>query len=123
MDRGVVLDTIDTVVCVQVLVESDLEDRSTTLTANDGAVGKEEDPYSVPLLSVSLDHVLLIADPVLVPSVDSSGVVDTEDINVLNLKASPFKLVDDPTERAGSIRTREDILIHEKAPDEILILP
>lgn len=48
-------------------------------------------------------------------------------------------LVDDPTERAGSIRTREDVLIHEEAPrnvsvdrmstrykivpDEILILP
>lgn len=92
MNRGVVLDTIDTVICIQVLVEGNLEDGGTPLTANNGAVGKEEDPDSVPLLSIGFDNVLLVADPVQVPPVDGSGVVDTEDIDVLNFKTSPFEL-------------------------------
>jgi len=32
-------------------------------------------------------------------------------------------LVDDPSKRARSVGTREDMLVHEKTPDEILILP
>lgn len=133
MDRGVILDTFNPVICVQVLVEGDLEYGSTPLTADDGAVGKEEDPDSVPLLAVGFDYILLVFDPVLIPPVDSSGVVNAEDINVFDFKTCPFQLwivshvcsvfvikmtclADDPTKRTGSIRTREDVLVHEEAP-------
>lgn len=92
MDRSVVLDALDTMVRVQVLVKRDLEDGGTTLATDDDAVGEEEDPNPVPLLAVGLDDVLLIANPVLVPPVDSGGVVDAKDVNILNLETSALKL-------------------------------
>ncbi len=92
MDRGVILDTLNTVIRVQVLMKSNLEDGGASLTADDSAVGEEEDPDSVPLLSVGLDHVLLIVDPVHIPPVDGCRVMNTKDINVFDFKTSTFKL-------------------------------
>ena len=83
---------------------------------DDGRVRKEEDPDAVPTLAVDLDHLLLVADPVLVPAPDGSRVVDTEDIDVLDFKASGLDLLDNPAEGARSIRAGEDVLVHEETP-------
>lgn len=49
--------------------------------------------------------------------------MDAKDIDVLNLKAGRLNLFDDPPEGARRVGTREDILVHEEAPDEVLVLP
>ena len=46
-----------------------------------------------------------------------------EDVDVLDLESGSLDLGDDPTERAGRIRTGENVFVHEEAPNEILILP
>ena len=90
---------------------------------DDGRVRKEEDPDAVPTLAVDLDHLVLVADPVPVPAPDGRRVVHAEDIDILNLEASCLHLVDDPAEGTRGVRTGEDVLVHEEAPNEILILP
>lgn len=116
VDRSVVGHTLNTMESVQVLVHGDLEHRSTSLSekkkkkvcksstrkqkdmkkshipADNGAVRQEEDPDSVPSVTVNRGHLVLVADPVLVPSVNGGRVVDTEDVNVLDFKASTFEL-------------------------------
>lgn len=42
--------------------------------------------------------------------------MDTEDVDVLDFEASALELSDNPTEGAGSIRTREDVFVHEETP-------
>lgn len=49
--------------------------------------------------------------------------MDTNGIDVLNLKSGTLQLVDDPSQRSGGIGTREDVLVHEETPDEVLVLP
>lgn len=44
-------------------------------------------------------------------------------IDSFDLEAGPFKLVHEPTQWCTCVRTREDVLIHEKPPDEVLVLP
>jgi len=83
---------------------------------NDRRHGQEEDPDSVPPITVLLDYLVLVADPVLVPAVDSRRVVDAKNVNVLNLKSSGLELVDDPAKRTGGVCTGEDILVHEDTP-------
>jgi hypothetical protein len=92
VDVGVVVDAIDAVVRIQVFVKSNLEDGGTALATDDGAVGEEKDPNPVPPLSIGFYDVVLIADPVLIPSVNSSRVVNTENINVFYLKTCTFEL-------------------------------
>jgi hypothetical protein len=68
--------------------------------ADDGRICQEEDPDPVPSLAILEDDLLLVANPVEVPSVDSGGVVDPKDIDVLDLEASTFQLIDNPAQRA-----------------------
>jgi hypothetical protein len=85
-------DALNTVEGIQVFVKGDLEDRSRTLAADDDTVGKEEHPDPVPPLAISLDDRLLIANPVLVPPINSCRIVNTKDVNVLDFKTGALKL-------------------------------
>jgi len=62
------------------------------IPASDGAICKEEDPDPVPPIPILGNDLLLVAHPVLVPSVDCSGIVNTKNVNVLDLKTSTFQL-------------------------------
>lgn len=79
--------------------------------------------YSEPALAVLGLDLLAVAHPVAVPAPESSTVVNTNGVNALDLEASTLKLVDSPAERSRGVSTREDVLVHEKTPDEILVLP
>ena len=61
--------------------------------ASDRAVSQEEDPNPVPAITILGDDTLLVADPVLVPSVDSRRVVNTQNVDVLDLEAGTLQLV------------------------------
>lgn len=67
-------------------------------------------------LAVLLNDLVLVGDPVLVPAVDRGGVVHAEDVDLLDLEAGSFDLVDDPPERAGRVGAGEDVFVHEQAP-------
>jgi hypothetical protein len=49
--------------------------------------------------------------------------VNANGVNTLDLESSALKLIYDETDGGGSIGTREDILVHEQTPDQILKLP
>ena len=145
VDRVVARDAEDARVRVQVLVERELEDRRPALPINtkgtqivsqhartgrmlhvpsdDGRIREEEDPDPIPALAVRLDHFLPVPDPVLVPPPDCRRVVHTEHVDVLHLEPGRLDLGHDPPERARRVRAREDVLVHEQAPDEVLVLP
>lgn len=137
-----VVDTLNTVSRVDVLDESDLVASSGTLAGNDGAVSEEELPdleshcqhcaihsihssttHSEPAITILGDNLLLVRHPVSVPSPESRGVVHTNGIHSLDLKTSTLELINEETKRSGSISTREYVLVHEKTPDEVLVLP
>ena len=105
MNRRMVLNTLDTMIRVQVLVQGNLEDRCATLSTSDSRRSQEVVPGPEPLFTVLGENLVLVAEPVLVPAVESSAVVHTEDVDVLDFKASGFKLADDPSERAGGVGT------------------
>ena len=126
-------DTQNTRVTVQVLVEGQLENRSSPVPVgvcqghprtlnrflspgDDGGHGQEIDPDSVPPVTVLLGDLVLVADPVLVPAIDGGRVVNTKNINVFNLESSRLDLTDNPTKRTRSVCAREDVFVHEKAP-------
>lgn len=79
--------------------------------------------YPVPTATVLGDYFFLVADPVAVPSPQRSGVVHTDSVDSLDLKTGTLQAVDDEVERRGSVGTGEDVLVHEQAPDEVLVLP
>ena len=79
--------------------------------------------YLEPPLSVLGLHLLTVAHPVAVPAPESSRIMHTNGINALNLKSRSFESVDDESKRSASVGTRENVLVHEKTPDKILILP
>lgn len=114
---------LDTVGRVDVLDEGKLPAGGTTLARSDGRGSQEVLPDAEPALAVLGLDLVLVAHPVPVPAPESSGVVNTDSVNSLDLEAGALKLVDDEAERGGGISTREDVLIHEQTPDEVLILP
>jgi hypothetical protein len=59
---------------------------------DNGRVSQEVDPNPVPPLAILGNYFLLIGNPVLVPSPNSSGIVDTEHINVFDFKSSTLHL-------------------------------
>ncbi len=59
------LDTVDTVVSVQVLVQRKLEDGATAFTSNDDTRPEEEAPNAVHVVTVLGHHLLLVGFPVL----------------------------------------------------------
>jgi hypothetical protein len=87
-------DALNAVERIQVFVEGDLEDGCGSLATDNDTVGKEEHPDPVPPLAISLDDRLLIANPVLVPTIDSCRIVDTKDVDVLDFKTGTLKLHD-----------------------------
>jgi hypothetical protein len=137
--RELSVNPLDAVSGVQVLDECDLIAGSGALARNDGGVSKEEFPdlnilalackdlesktYSIPSVAILRQDLLLVGDPVSVPSPQSGRVVNTDSIDILDLKSCAFNCSDIVIERSRSIGTREDISVHEKTPDEILILP
>lgn len=64
-----------------------------------------------------------VSEPVPVPSPQSSGVVDTNGVNRLNLEASALKVVDEESKWGRSVSAWEDVSVHEKTPHKILVLP
>lgn len=58
----------------------------------DYRVGQEEDPNSVPPLTVLGDNLVLVANPVQVPPVQSSRVVDSENIDTPDLEVGVLEL-------------------------------
>ena len=79
--------------------------------------------YSEPALAVLGLDLLAVAHPVAVPAPQSSTVVNTNGVNALDFETSTLELVDSPAKRSRSVSTGEDVLVHEKTPDEILVLP
>lgn len=49
--------------------------------------------------------------------------MDANCINALDLKSCTLQAIDNETERGGCIGAREDVLVHEETPDEVLVLP
>lgn len=47
----------------------------------------------------------------------------TNGVNSLDFKASALEVVDNKTERSTGIGTGEDVFVHEKTPDQVLVLP
>jgi len=123
MYRGMRRNAIDTVICIEVLVQGQLENGGRTLTGDDGRVGKEEYPDTVPPFAILCHDFVLVAHPVEIPFPDSGRVMDTKDVDVLDLETGSLDLVNDPTKRARGICTGEDVLVHEKTPNKVLILP
>jgi hypothetical protein len=79
--------------------------------------------YSKPPFSVFPFHLFAVTHPVAVPTPEGCGIVNTNSVNALDLKPSAFELVNNEAERGAGVRSGKDILVHEKTPDQILILP
>lgn len=79
--------------------------------------------YSEPSVAILGNNLLLVAHPISVPSPEGCRVVDADGINALDLKPCTLEARDIESKRGRGISTREDILVHEKTPNEILILP
>jgi len=47
----------------------------------------------------------------------------SDSIDALNFETSALKFINEPTKRGRSISTREDIFVHEKPPDKVLLKP
>lgn len=116
-------DILNAVVGVQVLVEGNLVNGSTTLSGDDDGVGKEVLPDLEPSLTILGLDLLGVGHPVAVPVPKGGGVVNTVGINVPDLETSALQATDEETKRSRSIGTGEDVLVHEKTPDEIFELP
>lgn len=50
----------------------------------------------------------------MVPSKDSGRVVDTENVDLLDLEADLLKLLDDPVKGDRGVGSGEDVLVHEE---------
>jgi hypothetical protein len=93
---------------IQILMTCNLEDRSGTLTGDTTSqsvrvqfshdrIGQEIHPDSVPSDAVFCDDLLLVRDPIEVPSVQGRGIVDPKHIDRFDLEIGGFQLLDDPT--------------------------
>ena len=85
---------------------------------DDGRPCEEEDPDAVPALAVCGDDLVLVRDPVFIPSVNGGGVVHAKNIDAFDLEAGLLTLVNYPRDRAGSISAREDVFVHEETPEQ-----
>lgn len=106
-ERELGADSFDAVSRVHVLDKGDLVAGCGPLTRDDGGVGQEELPdlvssattpgslgyqtYSVPSVAVLCHDLLLIGDPVPVPSPQSGRVVDTDGIYHLHFESSTLQ--------------------------------
>lgn len=123
MQTKLVRNVLNGVSLVNVLSEHKLVTSSTTLTGSNDGRGKEELPDSEPSDTVLVDDLVLVAQPVSVPAPQSCRVVNTNVINGDGLETSTLHLVEEEREGSRSISTRENVLVHEQTPVEILVLP
>jgi hypothetical protein len=79
--------------------------------------------YPEPSFAILGNYLILVGHPVSIPLPQRGRVVDTHGINRFNFKSCTFKLVDEETKRGRSISAGENILVHEKTPNQILVLP
>lgn len=49
--------------------------------------------------------------------------MDSDGIDRLNFKSSTLQVINEESKRGRSIGSRKDVFVHEKTPDQILILP
>lgn len=85
---------------------------------NYNRVSQKENPDPIPSFAVSLDDLVSVRDPVLVPAPDCRTIMDSEYVDILNLKTGSLELAHNPAERARGVGTGEDIFVHEQAPAE-----
>ena len=109
-------DALDPWVRVQILVQCQLEHRPGSVPRNDDCARDEVHPDLVPPLSVRSDHLVLVGNPVPVPPEEGRGVVDAEDVDVLDFKPDVLDLRYDPRERARSITCGEDPTVDIESP-------
>merc|ERR1719329_1530187 len=65
------------------------------------------------------DNRLLTSAPVLEPVVDGAAVVRAEVVDALHLETRALHVVEHPIEWSARVRSGEDVLVHEHAPDEV----
>lgn len=82
------------------------------LPRRDDGISQEEGPDPVPPLAILGNTFVLVAQPVLVPSVKSSRIVYSKDVDGFDLKVGVLELGDDPVESARSVGAGEDVLVH-----------
>lgn len=82
-----------------------------------------QETYAEPTLAILGLNLIAVAHPVPVPAPQSSRVVNTNGVDGLDLEASALELVHNEAQRSTGISTGEDVLVHEQAPDEVLVLP
>lgn len=137
MEGSVERNALDTVEAVKVLVACNLEDGCRSLPSQiffqllpthapttgirkgililprrDDGISQEEGPDPVPPLAILGNTFVLVAQPVLVPSVKSSRIVYSKDVDGFDLKVGVLELGDDPVESARSVGAGEDVLVH-----------
>lgn len=117
------VDTLNTVGGVDVLDKGELPASGTTLARGDGGGSKEVLPNAEPALAVLGLDLVTVAHPVPVPAPEGSRVVHTDGVDGLDLESGTLKTVHDETKRGTGISTGEDVLVHEKTPDKVLVLP
>ena len=131
---------VDAVGGVQVLDHDHLKAGRAALARGDGGPGQKELPDAVPALAVlSLDGVG-VAEPVAVPAPEGARVVHADRVDagdqvimmslLLRLLDSPLDLPSGALEaanvvgkRGGGVGAGKDVLVQEKPPDEVLVLP
>lgn len=123
LETPVVGNILNGVSLVDVLSEHVLVSSGSSLSRGDDRRGKEELPDSEPSDTVLVDDLVLVAHPVSVPAPQGGGVVNTNVIDRDSLETSALHLVEEEREGSGGIGTGENVLVHEKTPVEILVLP
>lgn len=119
MNGSVVWHAEDAMISVKVLVQSELENCRAAMAGNDNRPSKEEGPNAEPTLAILGNHLFSVGEPVVIPVKDRGRIVDAEDVDILHFKASCLEVTYNPAKRSTSIGTRENVLVHEKAPVEI----
>ena len=123
------VDPAITGVVVLVGVGKDLVAGGSALTSRDDRPRKEDLPHSehastakVAVLAVELstEDVLLVGHPVVIPLVQSVGVVSADVLHGVNLESGKLELANVPVEGSRGISPGEDVLGHEQSPGDIL---
>lgn len=108
---------------VDVLSQNKLVTSSTRLSGSNSGRSQEVFPNLEPLNTILVHNLVLVAHPVSVPSPQSGRVRDTNVVTRDNLKASALQSRDNKSQRSRGIGTRENVLVHEQTPDQVLVLP
>ena len=76
-----------------------------------------------PLLAVLCLDLVLVGEPVAVPAPDGGGVVHADGVDALDLEADALEAADEEPKRRAGVGAGEDVLVHEQAPNQVLVLP